>query len=58
MALGTSPFTNATVVASIPEVWTPLVLKQLWAKVVAANFFMDLSPYAKSGGDIFNGALA
>ena len=54
MGLGSSMFTNATVVASIPEIWTPLVLKQLWAKVVAANFFTDLSSYAKSGGDIFH----
>lgn len=54
MALGTNPFAAATVVAMVPEVWTPMVLEELFAKTVAANFFTDLSSYAQGGGDIFH----
>jgi len=54
MALGTSQFSNSTVVSAIPEIWTPLVLDQLFAKTVAANFFTDLSEFAADGGDILH----
>ena len=54
MALGTTPFSNSTVVATIPEIWTPMILKQLFAKTVAANFFTDLTPFAQGGGDILH----
>lgn len=54
MALGTTPFSNTTVTAIITETWTPMILEELFAKTVAANFFTDLSPWAKSGGDIFH----
>src|SRR3990167_5130738 len=52
MALGTTQFSNATVVSVIPEIWTPLILDQLFAKTCAANFFMDMTEYAAGGGDI------
>lgn len=54
MALATSQFSAATVVSVIPEIWTPMVLDQLFAKTVAANFFTDLSDYAAGGGDILH----
>lgn len=54
MALGTNQFSNSTVVANIPEIWTPMIMDQLFAKVVAANFFTDLSEFATGGGDIFH----
>lgn len=54
MALGTTQFTNATVVAAIPEIWTPIILRQMFAKTVAANFFTDLTAFAQGGGDIFH----
>lgn len=52
MALGSSQFSASTVVAMVPEVWSPIVLEELFAKTVAANFFTDLSPYLSAGGDI------
>lgn len=52
MALATNQFSASTVVSAIPEVWTPMVLDQLFAKTVAANFFTDLSEYFTGGGDI------
>jgi len=54
MAVTTDPFVAADLAAMIPEVWTPIVLEELFAKTVAANFFTDLSPYAMEGGDIFH----
>ena len=54
MALATNQFSNATVVSAIPEIWTPMVLDQLFAKTVAANFFTDLTEYAADGGDILH----
>lgn len=54
MAVTTDPFVAADLAAMIPEVWTPVVLEELFAKTVAANFFTDLSPYAQEGGDIFH----
>lgn len=54
MALGSSQFSASTVVAMVPEIWSPLVLEELFAKTVAANFFTDLSPYATGGGDIIH----
>jgi len=53
MAVTTDPFDSTELAAMIPEVWTPIVLEELFAKTVFANFLMDLSPYA-SEGDIFH----
>lgn len=54
MAVTTDPYTAADLAAMIPEIWTPIIGEEMFAKTVAANFFTDLSPYAKSGGDIFH----
>lgn len=54
MAVTTDAFVAADLAAMIPEVWTPIVLEQLFAKTCAANFFTDLSMYATQGGDIFH----
>lgn len=52
MAVTTSPFTNADFVATIPEIWTPIVNEPNYAKAVLSNFVTDLSPYMAEGGDI------
>ncbi len=51
---GTDTFTNTDLVAVIPEVWTPIVLEQLFARAVAAQWFTNLSEFATEGGDIFH----
>lgn len=57
MAVTSDRFTATDLAAYIPEIWTPMVLKEFFAKTVAANFFTDLSSYAQEGGDIFNHAM-
>lgn len=52
--LDADPFDSTELAAMIPEVWTPIVQEEMFAKTVAANFFTDLSPYAQNGGDIFH----
>lgn len=54
MAVTTDAFTGADLAGMIPEVWTPIVLEEMFAKTVAANFFRDLSEYATGGGDIMH----
>ena len=54
MAVATNAFTAADLVAVITETWTPVVLRELFAKAVAANWFRDLSPFAQNGSDIFH----
>lgn len=54
MAVTTDPFTGTDLAGFIGEIWTPMVLEELWAKAVAANFFTDLSEYARGGGDILH----
>lgn len=54
MAVTTDPFAAADLAAVIPEVWSPLILEELSAKAVAANFFTDLSEYARNQGDIIH----
>lgn len=51
MAVTTDPFTSSDLAAVINEVWTPIVLEELFAKTVAVNFFTNLSPYLSEGGD-------
>jgi hypothetical protein len=51
MAVTTDPFVAGDLAAIIPEVWQPMVLKQLFAKTVFTNFFTDFSSYASAGGD-------
>lgn len=54
MAVTTDPFTGTDLAAMIPEVWPGMIMEELFAKAVAANFFMDLTESARSGGDIFH----
>lgn len=54
MAVTSDAFAAADLAAVIPEVWTPLIMEEVFAKAVAANWFTDLSSYASSGGDIFH----
>lgn len=54
MAITTDPFTATDLAAMIPEVWTPIVLEELFAKTTFANFCTDLSSYASNGGDTFH----
>lgn len=52
MAFLTDPFAASDVASFIPEIWSPIVLEEFFAKAVAANFFTDLSSYVPDGGDI------
>ncbi len=54
MASFTNQFTAANLAASIPEIWTPIVLEQMFASTVASNFFLDLSEYTDGGGSTFD----
>lgn len=46
---GTNAFSAADLVAVIPEVWTPKILEELFAKAVLSNFCTNLSPFADEG---------
>lgn len=52
MAVTTDAYTASDLAAVIPEVWSPLANKELFAKTVFANFCTDLSPFMAEGGDI------
>ena len=52
MALTTNPWDATSLVAYINEIWPGPTNEEFFAGAVAANFFMDLSPYAQNGGDI------
>ena len=54
MALTTNPWDATALVAYINEVWPGPTNEEFFAGAVAANFFLDLTPYAQSGGDIFH----
>lgn len=54
MASFSNQFTASNLAASIPEIWTPIVLEQMFASTVASNFFLDLSEYATEGGSTFD----
>lgn len=54
MAVTSDPFVAGDLSAVIPEVWTPLLMEEVFAKATAANWFTDLSSYAANGGDIFH----
>lgn len=51
MAVTTDAYTASDLAAIIPEMWTPRVLEQFFAKTVFANFCMDASVYG-AGHDI------
>jgi hypothetical protein len=48
----TDPFVAADLAGFIPEIWPGLIMEELFAKAVAANFFTDLTEYMTEGGDI------
>jgi len=54
MAVTTDPFTSTDLAPVIPEVWPPIILEELFAKAIAANWFFDLSPFMEKEGDIAN----
>lgn len=54
MAVTTDAFTSTDLAPVIPEVWPPIILKELFAKAIAANWFFDLSPFMEKEGDIAN----
>jgi hypothetical protein len=51
MAVTTDPYIAADLAGFIGEVWPGMIQEEMVAKAVAANFFWDLSDYAKGGGD-------
>lgn len=51
-AVTTDPFTATDLAPVIPEIWPPIILEELFAKSVAANWFTDLSEYMQEQGDI------
>lgn len=51
-AVTSDPFTGTDLAGFIPEIWPGIVMEELFAKAVAANFFMDLTEYMTAGGDI------
>jgi hypothetical protein len=53
-AVTTDPFDATDVDAYLGEIWTPMVLEEMFAKAVAANFFLDISAYATGGGTKFH----
>lgn len=52
MSVVTDPFTGAELAGMIGEVWTPMVLEEMFANAVAASFFTDLTPFMADGADI------
>ncbi len=54
MAVTTDPFTGADLAGFIPELWPGMIMEELFAKAVAANFFTDLTYAATNGGDIIH----
>lgn len=52
MAIIDHPYTGTDLAARIPEIWTPMILEQMFARTVGFNFFTDLTSYMSNGGDI------
>lgn len=46
------PFAAGDLVPVLPALWPGLILEELFAKAVAANFFTDLSEYMREEGNI------
>jgi len=53
-AVTSDPYDSTDLAGFIGEVWTPMILEEMFAKAVAANFFLDISAYCTGGGDIFH----
>lgn len=61
-AVTSDPFTGTDLAGFIGEQWPGLVMEELFAKSVAANFFWDLSPFIPEGDivhvpDVFTNAF-
>jgi hypothetical protein len=55
MAVTSDAFIKTDLDARIPELWPDMIQDELFPAVVAANFFTDMSGYAKAaGGDIMH----
>lgn len=52
MAVTTAPYTNANLVAGIPQIWADIVNQANFPKAVLSNFVTDLSVYMEEGGAI------
>lgn len=53
MASFSNQFSNTQLAARIPTVWTPIVEEEFFPSTVAAQHFLDLSEFAREGGDSF-----
>lgn len=53
-AVTTDPFVASDLAGFIPELWPGMILEELFAKSIAANFFTDLTDAARNGGDIIH----
>jgi len=51
-AVTSAPFTANDLSPVIPTVWPPMVLEQIFAKAVAANWFTDLSDWMRDQGNL------
>jgi hypothetical protein len=54
MAVTSDPFTGTDLAGFIPEIWPGMIMEELFAGAVGANWFTDLSAYARGGGDIYH----
>ena len=53
-AVTTDAYDSTDLAPVIPEIWPAMVLEELFARAVAANFFTDLTEYMRDEGDIAN----
>lgn len=51
-AVTSDPFVAADLAGMIGEVWTPMVIEEMFAGAVAAKFFTDISAFVADGADI------
>ena len=51
-AVTSDPYTSTDLAGMIGEIWTPMVLEEMFAGAVAANFFTDISSWVADGSDI------
>lgn len=51
-AVTTDPFAAGDLTPVLPALWPGLILEELFAKAVAANFFTDLTEYMREEGNI------
>ena len=51
-AVTSDPFTSTDLSPIIPAIWPGMILEELFAKSVAANFFSDLTEYVREEGNL------